>query len=148
MNYNCVVCNPLNAFKCNLKELTTKSALSTWDQRSLACTCPVAGFVDHAIHWRVQFSFVLGSSSHFLSPPPPTSPSPPGFVVFSLSTDVFSVWRVPVPFLSCGGSWLGCAVVAVMGTLFQCRGWLLMVKTPRYSRHPTSILTMQLLKQV
>ena len=67
-----------HAFKCNLKELTTKSALSAWGQRSLACACPVAGYIDHVIHWRVQFSFVLGSVSHFL-----TLPSPPGFVGFS-----------------------------------------------------------------
>ena len=46
------------AFKCNLKELTTKSTLSAWGQRSLACACPGAGYIDHLIHWRVQFSFV------------------------------------------------------------------------------------------
>ena len=61
----------LNAFKCNLKELTTKSALSAWGQRSLTCACLVAGDIDHVIHWRVQFSFVLGSFSYFLPPPPP-----------------------------------------------------------------------------
>ena len=49
------------AFKCNLKELTAKSALSASGQRSLACACPVAGYIDHMIHWHVQFSFVLGS---------------------------------------------------------------------------------------
>ena len=47
-----------HAFKCNLKELTTKSALSAWGQRSLACACPGAGYIDHLIHWLVQFSFV------------------------------------------------------------------------------------------
>ena len=45
-------------FICNLKELTTKSALSAWGQRSLACASPGAGYIDHLIHWRVQFSFV------------------------------------------------------------------------------------------
>ena len=40
----------LNAFKCNLTELTTKSAFSAWGQRPLACTCPVAGHIDHVIH--------------------------------------------------------------------------------------------------
>ena len=44
-------------FICNLKELTTKSVLSAWGQRSLACACPGAGYIDHLIHWRVQFSF-------------------------------------------------------------------------------------------
>ena len=53
--------NLLNTFKYNLKELTTKSALSAWGQWSLSFTCPVAGYIDHVIHWRVQFSFVLGS---------------------------------------------------------------------------------------
>ena len=62
---------------------------------------------------------------------------------------MFSVWRMPVPFLSCGGSWLGCDVVPVMGTLFQSRGWLPIVpEAPGYSRHPTSILAMQLLTMV
>ena len=51
----------------------------------------------------------------------------------------------PVPFLLCGGSWLGCAVVPVMGALFQSRGWLPIVEAPGYFRHPTSILAMQLL---
>ena len=78
------------------------------------------------------------------SPPPPL---PLDFVGFSPL--MFSVWRMPVPFLSCGGSWLGCDVVPVMGTLFQSRGWLPIVpEAPGYSRHPTSILAMQLLTMV
>ena len=52
---------------------------------------------------------------------------------------------MPVPFLLCGGPWLGCTVVPVMGALFQSRGWLPIVEVPGYSRHPTSILEMQLL---
>ena len=55
---------------------------------------------------------------------------------------------MPVPFLSCGGSWLGCVVVPVMRALFQSRGWLQIVEAPRYSRHPASILAMQLLKVI
>ena len=47
-----------HTFKCNLKELTTERALSARGQRSLACACPGAGYIDHLIHWRVQFSFV------------------------------------------------------------------------------------------
>ena len=73
----------LNAFKCNLKELTTKSAFSAWGQRPLACACPVAGHIDHVIHWRVQFSFVLGSVSHFLPL------SPPSRLCWFFSADVF-----------------------------------------------------------
>ena len=128
----------LNAFKCNLKKLTTKSAFSAWGQWSLTCACPVAGYINHVIHWRIQFFFVLGSVSHFLPPPLPL-----GFVGFS-PLMFFSVWRVPVPFLLCGGSWLGYTVVPVMGALFQSRGWLPIVEAPGYSRHPTSILAMQL----
>ena len=56
----------------------------------------------------------------------------------------FSV-RGPVPFLLCGGSWLGCAVVQVKGALFQSRSWLPIVEAPGYSKHPTSTLAMQLL---
>ena len=74
----------LNAFKCNLKELAPKSALSAWGQRSLACACPVAGYIDHVIHRCVQFPFVLGSVSHFL----PASRPPPRLCWF-FSTDVF-----------------------------------------------------------
>ena len=129
----------INAFTCILKELTTKSTFSAWGQRSLAWVCPIAGYIDHAIHWCVQFSFVPGSFSHF--PPPP--PLPIGFVGFSPL--MFSVWLVPVRFLLCWGSWLGCAVVPVMGALFQSRSSLPIVEAPRYSRHPTSILAMQLL---
>ena len=86
-----------------------------------------------------SFSFVLGSVSHFLPLPPP-----PRLVSFSLHW-CFSVWRVPVPYLLCGGPWLGCAVVPVKGALFQCRGWLPIVEAPGYSRHPTSTLAKQLL---
>ena len=75
------------------------------------------------------------------SPPPPL---PLGFVGFS-PLMFFSVWRVPVPFLLCGGSWLGYAVVPVKGALFQSRSWLPIVEAPGYSRHPTSTLAMQLL---
>ena len=30
----------------------------------LACACPVACYIDHVIHWRVHFSFVLVFSAH------------------------------------------------------------------------------------
>ena len=79
--------------------------------------------------------------TQFSSPPP--SPLPLGFVGFSPLT--FSVWWVPVLLISCGGSWLGCAVVPVMGALLQPRCWLPIVEAPGYSRHPTPILAMQLL---
>ena len=91
------------------------------------------------ILWRIQFSFLLGSVSHFLPPPPPLR------LCWFFSPLMFSVWQVAVPFLSCAGSWLGCAVMPVMGALFQSRGWLPIVEAPGYSRHPTSIWAMQLL---
>ena len=69
------------------------------------------------------------------------SPRPVGFFLHWCS----SVWQVPVPFLCCGGSWLGCTVVPVMGALFHSRGWLPIVEAPGYFRHPTSILATQLL---
>ena len=39
-------------------------------------------------------------------------------------------------------------VVPVMGALLQSRGWLPIVEAPGYSRHPTSILAMQLLNAI
>ena len=44
----------------------------------LACACPVARYIDHVIHWRVQFSLVLFFffSAHEVLPPI-FSPSPP-----------------------------------------------------------------------
>ena len=39
------------------KGVTSKSASSAWVQRSLACACPVTGYIDHEIHWCVQFFF-------------------------------------------------------------------------------------------
>ena len=70
-----------------------------------------------------------------------------GFVVvvavffFFFFTDVFQCDGC----LLCWGSWLGCAVVRVLGALFQSRGWLPKVEAPGYSRHPTSILAVELL---
>ena len=129
----------LNAFKCNLKELTTKSA---WVPRSAVFGMRMPGGWLHrscdSLARSVFPSCWVLSAIFFPSRPPPR-------LVGFFSTDVFSVWRVPVPFLWCGGSWLGCAVVPVMGALFQSRGWLPIVEAPGYSRHPASFLAMQLL---
>ena len=54
----------------------------------------------------------------------------------SLARSVFLRARFCQPF---------CAVVPVMGALFQTRGWLPIVEAPGYSKHPTCILAMQLL---
>ena len=74
----------LDAFKCNLKELTTKSALSACGQRSLACTCPVACYIDRVIHWHVSVFLCARFCQPFSFP----SPLLLGFVSF-FSTDVF-----------------------------------------------------------
>ena len=126
------------AFKCNLKELTTKSA---WVPRSAVFGMHMPGGWLHrscdSLARSVFPSCWVLSAIFFPSRPPPR-------LVGFFSTDVFSVWWVPVPFLWCGGSWLGCTVVPVMGALFQSRGWLPIVEAPGYFRHRTSILAMQL----
>ena len=72
----------------------------------------------------------------------------PGFECASKFTRFFSEPQChgsQVPLAWCRGSWLGRAVVPVIGALFQCRGWLPIVEAPGYSRRPTSTLVMQLL---
>ena len=117
-----------NAVKCNLKELTTKSA---WVPRSAVFSTRMLGGWLHrpcdSLARSVFPSCWVLLAIFFTSRP---SPRPVGFFF---------------PFLWCGGSWLGCAVVPVMGALFQSRGWLPIVEAPGYFRHPTSILAMQLL---
>ena len=105
----------------------------------MACTCSVAGYIDHVIFWRVQFSFVLGSVSHFL----PLTP-PPRLCWF-FSTDVFSVMGA-CSFNFVWGLMAGLRCCASHGgiTLTQVC-WLPIVEAPGYSRHPTPILAMQLL---
>ena len=94
-----------------------------------ACACLVAHYIQHVIHFRLLllslgFNFVVVVVA-----------------VFFFSTDVFQCDGC----LLCRGSWLGCAVVPVLGALFQSRGWLPKVEAPGYSRHPTSSLAVQLL---
>ena len=91
----------------------------------------------HSVLLRARFCQAFSS--------PPSSLPPPRLCCF-FSPLMFSVSQVPVPFLSCGGSWLGCAVVPVMQrALFQSRGWLPIMEAPGYSRQRTSIWAMQLL---
>ena len=113
----------------------------------LVCACPVARYIGHVIHWARSGFLCAGffQPMRFFQPFPPSSL---GFVVFVVvfSTDVFQ--SDGCLFLSfCVGAHarLGSAVVPVMGALFQSRGWLSIVEAPGYSRHPTSILAMQLL---
>ena len=139
LHVNCLIARVLYAFKCNLKELTTKSA---WMLRSAVFGMRMPGGWLHRSYdslVRSVFPSCWVLSAIFFPSRPPSR------LVRFLSTDVFSVWRVPVPFLWWGGSWLGCALVPVTGELFQSRGWLPIVEAPGYFRHPTSILAMQLL---
>ena len=130
----------LNAFKCNLKELTTKNA---WVPRSAVFGMRMPGGWLHrscdSLARSVLPSCWVLAAIFFPSRPPPR------LVGFS-STDVsfFSVMGA-CSFPLVWGSWLGCAVVPVMGALFQSRSWLPIVEAPGYFRHPTSILAMQLL---
>ena len=107
-------------------------------QRSLARTCSVAGYIDHVAPWRIQCSLCAGFCRPFSSRPA----LPLGLLGF-FSTDAFVSVRGACSFPLVWG--LGCAVVPVMGVLFQSRGWLPVVEAPGYFRHPTSILAMQLL---
>ena len=98
----------------------------------------------HSVFLRAGFFQPMRFFLPFSSSPPPTLPL--GFAFFMLL--LFSFFSTSMtgacslPFVQ--GSWLGCTVVSVMGALFQSRGWLPIEEAPRYSRHPTSILAMQL----
>ena len=111
----------LHVFKCNLKELTTKSANSTHGQRSVwkrmrnsvaFCSCGVGPAV------RGVLSASVAESSRHLALPPPSLPFFP--LIFQCDGCLFlSLVR--------GGSWLGCSVVPAMGALFSlgagCQKW-------------------------
>ena len=88
-----------------------------------------------------------------LPPPLPHCPSPQALFLWVLQFLLFS----PCMFSSVMGActfpfvWglmagLRCTVVPVMGALIQSSRWLPIVEAPGYSRHPTSILAMQLLR--
>ena len=137
------------------KGVKTKSAFSARVQRSFGLRMPSSSLhrwcdslarsssFFNAVFFQPMRFFLLFSSP-FLSL---------GFFLLVLKLFSFflhwccPVWRLPVPILLYWGSWLGCAVVPVMDALFQSRGWLSIVEAPGYSRHPTSILAMQLLKR-
>ena len=118
----------------------------------LASTCPVARYINHVIHWRIQFSTMLsffsqwGSFCHFLSPLLSLGIV---FVVVSF----FLHWCFSSGTGACSFPFVwglmaaGCAVAPVMGALFQSRGRLPTVEARGYSRRPTSILMMQLFTQ-
>ena len=116
----------------------------------LTCACSVAHYIDHVIHWHVQslvlFFFQL---MRFFLPFASRSPLPRlcflvVVAVFFFFPLVFSSVMYACSFLLCRGSRLGCAVVSVMGALFQSSGWLPIMEAPGYSKHPTSILAMPL----
>ena len=88
---------------------------------------------------RSVFFFVPGSVSHFLP-----LPAPPRlcwlFLHWCFQCDgcLFLSFRVGAH------GWVA-LLCQSWGALFQSRGWLPIVEVRGYSRHPTSILTMQLL---
>ena len=65
-----------------------RTPLSAQGQRCLACACPVAGYIDHVIHWRVSVFLCARFCQPFSSSPP----LPLGFVSF-FSTDAFQCDR-------------------------------------------------------
>ena len=97
-------------FKCNLRELTTKSI-----QRSLVfCICACI-WIPCALHWRHScmcfkcvFAALFGVTAHHPGSFP--HPFPPSFHCF------FSVMGAFFPFLH-GGSWLSCQDLPAMGDI-------------------------------
>ena len=103
--------------------LFARDVLYTWGMVTEAPLCPISAILAY-LHRRGPSSGPLFIDTHGQP-----------LTCSRLSSFIQSVW----------GSWLGCAVVPVMGALFKSRGWLPIVKAPGYFRHPTSILAMQLL---
>lgn len=128
------------AFKCNLKEFTTKTrapaslADSGWSGG--VCTVIlyiilVANDLGIARSFFGQCCLPRVFFSNFPPPPPPLFP-----FQLCLSTDI-SVWQVPA-FLHPWGLMAGLQGCASHEGVIQCRGWLPKVDAPGYSRHPTS----------
>ena len=109
------------AFKCKLKELTTKSVFSAKGPCSFGMRMPSSSLHPRVIQWHGDFpSCCVIRATRFLSAifvPLPVVLSP--LIFFSdTGTCLFPfVW----------GSWLGCAVVPTMGALFNlgvgCQKW-------------------------
>ena len=117
------ICSICNAFKCNLKELTTKSI-------RVASGQGLVGRRMHSSRYNVFVAFCHASvrsgvvcSVCFGIPPPPNPPLLFLFcfvLFFSLFSTDLSVWQVPAFKISRHvGSWLGCGVMPAMGVLFN-----------------------------
>ena len=113
--------NCKNAFKCNLKELTTKKAYSASGPQSVTMHLPSSSLHLSCNSW----SMACGVS--FLQHYPVIrfffqliDFSPKLLSLFFLHW-YFSVWWVPACFTSffCGISWLGCSIVVAMEALFK-----------------------------
>ena len=103
----------------------------------MASACPVAGYINHVMHWRVQFSFVLGSVSHFLPLPPPPR------LCWFFSTDVFSVTGAcsfPFPW----GLMVGLRCCASHGGIISISGLAASSGSPWILQAPNLHLAMQL----
>ena len=121
----------INVFKCNLKELTTKSANSARGQRSVfkhMRNCAVFHLCGIGQAMRgVSFSQRGRKQSSSSSPPPPFF-----FALFFQCDGCLF-------FVSCAwGLMAGLQRCASHGGVFQSWGWLPKVKALGRSRHPTS----------
>ena len=129
--------NCKNAFKCNLKELTTKKAYSASGPRSVTMHLPsssphlscnswsMACGVSFAQHYPViRFFFQLIF--------------PPSFSPYSFFTDIFQCDGCLVRFLFLWGLLAGLFYCGSHGGIIQTRGWPPKGEAPRYPRCPTS----------
>jgi len=112
----------INAFKCNLKELTTKNS----------CVASGLGLVwMHVVRTTSLWHFVIIHGKHEeLCPAPAWCISPFFFWYFFSFSTVISVWVVPASLNAWHrSSWPGCGIAPAMGALLkQSRGWLPKVK--------------------
>ena len=120
----------LNAFKCNLNELTKSTLLPEVCGHS-TCACPVVCYSCTTFMWFSGVESFLCAALSMLPDffKPSSSPLPPPPSPYSsFSADIFQcdVCLFLFPFL-CGGSWLGWAIVPAIRALFNpgtgCQKW-------------------------
>ena len=116
----------LNTFKCNLKELTTKSIFSAIGPQYSVYTCQVVRYNLHAV-----LSMPRGFFQLF-------SPNPP-FLPMVLSPLIFFCGKGACSFPFVRRLMAGLRSCPSQGGIIQAMGWLQKKVTPRYSTHATSI---------
>lgn len=131
--------NCKNAFKCNLKELTTKKPYSASGPRSVTMHLPSSSlhlscnslhvihacgvsFVQHYPVIRFFFQLIF----------------PPSFSPYSFFTDIFQCDGCLFRFLFLWGLLAGLFYCGSHGGIIQTRGWPSKGVAPRYPRCPTS----------